>query len=226
MRLLSTSALEWTHLARLFLLHIAHCKTVYLISTSPWSHILWVLIRDFTRFLSFSLSWCVWHYWWDTAFPPQLLLCTGTKHDSHNDIISHVWDQLQHLASLIPRVACCSMVISFPTPTGLVFSFVFGSSPPGAHYIIIVFLQKQIGRPWGWCSSALTVHGSSSAMIYLITVPYLWARLITPVKDRANTHCVWELQLQHSCAPDVMCMQPCVWSIWRIQSSVLSMRWG
>lgn len=31
--------------------------------------------------------------------------------------------------------------------------------------------------------------------------------LITPVKDRANTHCVQELQLQQSVAEDVMCMQ-------------------
>lgn len=39
---------------------------------------------------------------------------------------------------------------------------------------------------------------------------FLLVHLITPVKDRANTHCVQELQLQQSVAEDVTCMQQCV----------------
>lgn len=59
-------------------------------------------------------------------------------------------------------------------------------------------------------------------MMSLMMEPFLPAHLITPVKDRANSRCVVELQPQQSLAEDVMCMQECVCGINIEQSSTLT----
>lgn len=54
-------------------------------------------------------------------------------------------------------------------------------------------------------------------MASLMMEPFLPAHLITPVKDRANSHCVVDLRLQKSLAEDVMCMQERVWDQYRTE---------
>lgn len=128
--------------------------------------------------------------------------------------------QRHHIACLRSAAAfsifnptCCTLqhCNQLPQPDRSVFLFcvwVF-SSRCSLHYNIVFaktnwtslgMVYQRINCPWLiQCDD-----------IYLIMVPFLWAHLITPVKDRANTLCVWELQLQQSYALDVMCMQPCV----------------
>lgn len=194
----------------------AYCIFAYLICNCTRFSFLFSLVMCLTLLAGYCISSSAAHVHRYKTRPPQ-------RH--------HITCLRSAAAFSVINPTCCMWQRGNQLPhscrTGFLFCVWVFSSRHSSHYNIhfFFFFQKQIGRPRGWCTDALTVYGSSSAMIYLIMVPFLWAHLITPVKDRANTHCVWELQLQQSYALDVMCMQPCVWSIWGIQSSGLSMWW-